>query len=309
MLATLTKPDALCASLPARAYALSALQHTLADPVRSLGIGVHAGTPARLELRPAPVGSGITFIRTDQPAGINRIPARWDQVTDTRLCTALTNAHGVGINTVEHLMAALAGCGVDNVDVLVDGPEVPIMDGSAAPFVELVATAGLEPQSAVRRIVRVLKPVRVEDGDKWAALDVADATTFAMTIDFPSPAIGRQTRMFALEPGRFSHDLARARTFGFLHEVEHLQKLGLAKGGSLDNAVVVDGARILNPEGLRYTDEFVRHKLLDSVGDLALAGAPVRGAYSALKGGHALNNRLLHALFADPANWDLVAAG
>lgn len=304
--ATLPQPNAPCVPFSsARLHPATRRQHTLGEPVRCRGIGVHAGTPAHLDLRPAPANSGLTFIRTDKPAAVNRIPARWDRVTDTRLCTALTNAHGVSVGTVEHLMAALAGCGVDNADILIDGPEVPIMDGSAAPFVDLIATAGCEAQSAPRRFVRVLKPVQVTDGDKWAALDVAEATTFTMTIDFQSPAIGRQTRTFALQPGGFRHDLARARTFGFLHEVEHLQKLGLAKGGSLENAVVVDGARILNPEGLRYTDEFVRHKLLDSVGDLALAGAPIRGSYHALKGGHALNNRLLQALFADPANWEL----
>ena len=291
-------------SAPASApHTLPVWQHTLARAVSCTGVGVHSGAPAHLTIAPAAADSGISFIRTDKPEGQNVIPARYDLVSDTRMCSALTNALGVGISTVEHLMAALAGCGIDNAVITIYGPEIPIMDGSSAPFVVLLEQAGVTEQAHKRRYIKVLRPVRVEDNGKWASYEPSGLPTFSMDIQFASQAIGQQVRDFTLVNGNFVHELGRARTFGFLQEVEQLRAMGLAKGGSLDNAIVIDGDRILNEDGLRYGDEFVRHKLLDSVGDLALAGAPIIGAFRSAKGGHALNNKLLRALFADDANW------
>lgn len=287
---------------PVRSAVAHALQHTLAHAASCTGVGVHSGAPAQLIILPAPTGNGITFVRTDL-SGDNRIPAKYDCVTDTRMCTVLTNSKGVSIATVEHVMAALAGCGVDNAEVHVDGPEVPIMDGSSAPFVEMIERAGLVPQDAARRSLKILKPVRLEENGKWAELLPADERSYEFEIEFASKAIGKQTRSFALKDGAFGTDLSAARTFGFLHEVEAMRKMGLGRGGSLDNAVVIDGDTIMNEDGLRHEDEFVRHKLLDSVGDLALAGAPIIAAFRSSKGGHALNNKLLRALFADDGNW------
>lgn len=285
------------------AQPLPVWQHTLARAVSCAGVGVHSGAPANLTIAPAAADGGITFIRTDLLEGNNIIPASYDRVTDTRLCSVLANEHGASVGTVEHLMAALAGCGVDNAIISIDGPEIPIMDGSSAPFVLLIQQAGITEQAARRRYIRVLRPVRVEDNGKWASYEPAAIPSFAMEIDFASQAIGKQVRDFTLVNGNFVHELGRARTFGFLQEVEQLRKMGLAKGGSLDNAIVIDGDVVMNEGGLRYGDEFVRHKLLDSVGDLALAGAPILGAFRSAKGGHALNNKLLRALFSDDANW------
>lgn len=278
------------------------LQHTLLRAVSCTGVGVHSGAPATLTLRPAAAHMGIRFIRSDL-AGNNIIPARYDLVTDTRMCTLVNNGEGASLSTVEHVMAALMGCGVDNVDVIVDGPEMPIMDGSSQAFVDLIESAGLAPQNAQRRFIRVLKTIEVTAGDKWARLTPADTASYEMEIAFSSAAIGQQKRSFSLKNGQFAEDLSDARTFGFLQEVEQLRAMGLGRGGSLDNAIVIDGDGILNEGGLRYEDEFVRHKLLDAVGDIAMAGAPLLGAYQAYKGGHALNNELLRALFADASAW------
>jgi UDP-3-O-[3-hydroxymyristoyl] N-acetylglucosamine deacetylase len=285
--------------------ALPVWQHTLARSVSCTGVGVHSGAPARLTLEPAPANTGIVFVRSDKPAGENEITARYDLVSDTRLCSNLTNAHGHSIGTVEHVMAALAGCGVDNARVLVDGPEIPIMDGSSAAFVLLIQQAGLKEQAHKRKYIKLLREVRVEDaGGKWATLSPAELPSYGMEIEFASKAIGKQVREFTLLNDSFVTELGRARTFGFLHEVEQMRAMGLAKGGSLENAVVINGDAIMNEGGLRYEDEFVRHKLLDSVGDLALAGAPLLACFRSAKGGHALNNKLLRALFADAANWE-----
>lgn len=278
-------------------------QHTLAQAVSCTGVGVHSGAPATLQILPGPIGSGLVFVRSDITDKENRIPVSPTVVVDTRMCTVIANDAGARISTVEHVMAALMGCGIDNAEILVDGPEVPIMDGSSAAFVDMIRSAGLATQDAPRRKIRILKTVRIEDGDKWASLSPADIPSFAMDIAFASTAIGEQSRAFTLFNGNFAHELADARTFGFMHEVEQLRALGLGKGGSLDNAIIIDGDKILNDSGLRYGDEFVRHKLLDAVGDIAMAGAPVLGAYKSYKGGHALNNKLLRALFADSANW------
>lgn len=219
------------------------------------------------------------------------------------MCTVIANDAGVSVGTIEHLMAALSGMGVDNAEIHLNGPEVAILDGSSAEFVAALADAGLQIQDGLRQVIRVLKPVEIRDGDKIARLDPAETASFSFDIDFASAAIGRQRCAVALTPDVFARDISKARTFGFLHEVEAMRRAGLARGGSLDNAVVVDGDSILNEGGLRFKDEFVRHKILDAVGDLFLAGCPIIGRYHGDKAGHALNNRLLHALFADRSAW------
>ena len=277
-------------------------QHTLAGPVRCSGVGLHTGRPIGIQIRPGPPDSGVSMRRTDLP-GAPAIPATWTHATETPLCTTLADGE-TRIATVEHLLAAMAGLGVDNAVVEVDGPEVPIMDGSAAPFVFLIECAGLVAQPAVRRAIRLTRTVEVSDGARSAALGPAPSgLTVDFEVAFDSPAIGRQARVAELDPTAFKRDLARARTFGFLAEVDQLRAAGLALGGSLDNAVVIDGDRVLNDGGLRYPDEFVRHKILDSVGDLFLAGAPIIGRFTGRRTGHALNSRLLAAVFADPDAW------
>ncbi len=284
-----------------------AKQHTLANSVRCSGVGLHCGDPIAVRMHPAPADTGVRLRRADVP-NAPPIQANWANVRETPLCTTL--ADGVTqIATVEHLLAALAAMGVDNADVEVHGPEVPIMDGSAAPFVFLIECAGRAPQQAARRAIRIEKPVTVHDTaqDRSAALAPgSNGLTLDVTIAFNSPAIGQQARTARLDAHTFKRDLARARTFGFLAEVDQLRAVGLALGGSLDNAVVIDDDRVLNTEGLRYPDEFVRHKMLDSVGDLFLAGAPIMGRYTGRRTGHALNRRLLAALFADPEAWSWI---
>lgn len=284
-------------------------QHTLKSPITCVGIGLHSGKRVNMALLPAPAGSGIVFRRTDLDAEIG---ATHDNVTRTTLCTQLGQADQpeARIGTVEHLMAAFAGAGVDNAIVTLDGPEVPVFDGSSAPFLFLIDCAGLVEQNAPRQIIEILQPVRVAaDGGAFAELRPGSAgLEMALSIDFPAACIGRQALSLTLSERGFRTELARARTFTMLNEIEAMQEAGLARGGSLANAVVVDGARVLNPEGLRSRDEFVRHKLLDAVGDLALAGGPIQGRFIAHKTGHALNNRLLRAVFADAANWRLVQA-
>lgn len=285
-------------------------QRTLAATARLSGVGLHSGAKIGMELRPAATDAGIRFIRADRPAAEAVIEAAWDRVVDTRMCTVIANDAGVSVGTIEHLMAALSGMGVDNAEIHLDGPEVAIMDGSSAAFVAALTDAGLCAQDGLRQVIRVLKPVEVRDGDKSARLEPAAAAAFSFDIDFASAAIGRQRRAATLTPDVFARDISAARTFGFLHEVEAMRRMGLARGGSLDNAVVVDGDRVVNDGGLRFKDEFVRHKILDAVGDLFLAGCPIIGRYHGDKSGHALNNRLLHALFADRSAWryDLLTA-
>lgn len=278
-------------------------QQTVKAPISCVGVGLHSGRRISLTFRPAPVGHGIVFRRTD--LGLD-IPARFDCVGDTRLATVL-ESNGTRIGTVEHVMAALAGCNIDNVIVEVDGPEAPILDGSAAEFVFLLECAGIASQDAPRTTIEILRPVRVSDGESFAELSPARpgvaGLDMAVSIDFAATAIGRQALSLRLTPQAFRHELARARTFTQASEVEQLRAAGLARGGSLDNAIVVDQAKILNLGGLRMPDEFVRHKLMDAVGDLALAGAPLRGRFVAHRTGHTLNNRLLRALFADQQAW------
>jgi UDP-3-O-[3-hydroxymyristoyl] N-acetylglucosamine deacetylase len=285
----------------------AARQHTLKSEISCVGVGLHSGARVRLSLRPAAADTGIIFRRTD--LGID-IAARHDTVIDSRLCTQIAHkAHAqASVRTVEHVMAALAGTGIDNAVVALDGPEVPVLDGSSGPFVFLIDCAGRVQQTAPRQAIEILRPVRVEQGEAFAELRPGGATLdLALSIDFPAAAIGRQALSLSLTEQGFRRVLAEARTFTMLSEIEAMQQAGLALGGSLQNAVVVDGDRVLNPEGLRAPDEFVRHKMLDAVGDLALAGAPIHGRFLAHRTGHALNNRLLRALFADTAAWRMVS--
>lgn len=279
------------------------MQHTIKSEIALTGIGLHSGSEVMMVLRPAPVDAGIKFVRADVLDKDNRIPAKYNNVVDTRLCTVIGNKDGVSIGTIEHLMAALRGCGVDNLIVELDGPEVPVMDGSSAPFVELIDEAGLIVQNKPRRAIKVLKEVVVEDEGKFAALTPSKDSVFSGEINFDHPSIGTQTYQTKLLNGNFRHDIARARTFGFLKDVEAMRRNGLALGGSLENAIVLDDKGIMNDKGLRYQDEFIRHKLLDAIGDLYLAGGPIIGTYSADKPGHAINNALLHKLFSSAQNF------
>ena len=274
------------------------------------GNGVHSNSPVTLTLHPAEPDSGIVFLRTNLPDGATRrIEAKWSRVSATDLCTVLGDASVGSVSTVEHLMAALTALGVDNVLAELDGPEVPIMDGSAAAFVAAIDRVGLKSFSAPRRFLKVLKPVRVAQGRSFSELRPAQAGfSLDVEIDYPVRAIGRQRKALNLTPASFRRDLARARTFGLLRDVERLWKLGFALGSSLDNSVAVDGDRVLNPEGLRSADEFVSHKLLDAVGDLSLAGAPIVGQYRAFCPGHKMNVAVLQALFADRSAYSFVEA-
>lgn len=304
--------EAHAADLPAgRVVAFK--QKTLKSAIGCSGVGLHSGKKISMTLKPAPIGTGIVFNRTDAGEKDGRIAARYDMVVDTRLCTCVGNAAGFTVGTIEHLMSALAGMGIDNLVIDIDGPEVPVMDGSAAPFVFLIECAGVAEQDAPRRAIKVLKPISVADGGILARLDPADeGFTLDFEIDFANPLIGRQTfeMTFPLTEapaeGGYRAEVSSARTFGFLEDVERLNKMGLALGGSLDNAVVISGNKVLNEEGLRFDDECVRHKALDALGDLYLAGAPLVGRFSGLKSGHAHSNLLLRALFADADAWTFV---
>jgi UDP-3-O-[3-hydroxymyristoyl] N-acetylglucosamine deacetylase len=278
-------------------------QRTLKNPIHCRGIGLHSGVKASMILHPAAPGTGIVFRRTDAGGAGAEIAAHWRNVVESTLCTTLSNGEGITVGTIEHLMAALAGAEIDNVLVELDGPEVPIMDGSAAPFVFLIECAGVVEQDAPRRAIRILKPVTIEDGEKSASLMPDDGFSMSFEIDFASRAISRQDLSIVFDSDSFKSEISRARTFGLLHEVDRLRAAGLARGGSLDNSVVVSGDKILNEGGLRYADEFVRHKLLDAVGDLYLAGAPLIGHFHGQRSGHLLNRKLLEALFATPGAW------
>jgi UDP-3-O-[3-hydroxymyristoyl] N-acetylglucosamine deacetylase len=285
---------------------LGKAQRTLAGPATCTGVGVHSGIKVTLRLLPAPTDTGIIFIRTDLKNGARTIPALWDRVVETKLCTVIGNEHGGKVATIEHLMAALRAAEIDNVLIEIDGPEVPVMDGSSDPFVFLLEMAGIADQDAPRREIVVLRPVEVTADGKLARLLPAAAPRYSFDIAFDKAPIQRQAYDFSLSPAGFKNEISRARTFGFFEEVDQLRKLGFARGGSLQNAIVIKDSQILNEDGLRYDNEFVRHKLLDAIGDLALAGAPIRGHFVGHCSGHALNNQLLHALFADQANWRLV---
>lgn len=281
------------------------VQQTIAKTVMCAGIGVHSGEKARLVLKPAAANSGIVFHRTDITGQDPFIRATAEAVNDTRLATRLTNDAGTTVSVVEHLMAAFAGVGVDNVLVEIDGPEVPIMDGSSMVFCELLLEAGLKSQNAPRRRIRILETVEVVDGPKRASLSPTDDNILTMRarIEYEDNVIGVQQMAMRMAPGMFARNLAFARTYGFARDVDMLRNMGLARGGSLENAIVLDGDDILNPEGLRSEDEFVRHKMLDAVGDLALAGGPIAGHYDAVQPGHGLNNMLVRKLLATPSAW------
>ncbi|WP_116133936.1 UDP-3-O-acyl-N-acetylglucosamine deacetylase [Tropicimonas sp. IMCC34043] len=276
------------------------MQTTLKSPARLLGAGLHSGRPARIVILPAPADTGIRFRRSDVTDRDAWVDARWDMTKHVPLCTRLVNADGVSVSTVEHVMAALAGLGVHNAVVEVSGPEVPILDGSAAPFVRAILKAGLRPLDAPVRALRILKAVEVSDGPARARLSPSDGLQIDFEIDFDVAAIGRQVRGLDMANGAFVRELCDSRTFCRLSDVEYMQANGLALGGSAENAVVFDGDQVVTPGGLRHGDEPVRHKMLDALGDLALAGAPILGRYTGVRAGHTLTNRLLRKLFATP---------
>ncbi len=278
-------------------------QKTTVAPAIIAGVGVHTGDRVRLAVRPAPVGTGIVFVRTDITDRDNRIPVSGEAVVDARLNTMIENAAGVRLSTIEHLMAAFSALGVSNAVIEVDGPELPILDGSALQFVQLLDRAGFRQQEAPVRYIEILKPIRVSEGDKSAVLLPCDRYEMRFEIDFPTPVIGNQVVDFVVDEETFRSEIMAARTFGFAHEVEALRKVGLARGGSLENAVVIDGDQILNPGGLRMEREFVRHKALDAIGDLYVLGAPLLGRYEGVKAGHAINNLLVRQLLANPHAW------
>jgi UDP-3-O-[3-hydroxymyristoyl] N-acetylglucosamine deacetylase len=281
----------------------SAFQHTLQGPAIFAGVGVHTGAYTRVSVRPAPADSGIVFVRTDVTDRDNRVPVSAQAVCKTQLGTVITNAAGVTVATIEHLMAALVMSNIDNVVVELDGPEMPIMDGSSLPFIQILDHAGRRPQDVARRYIEILDVIKVVDGDKRATLSPADRFEVAFEIAFASAAIGRQRIDLVMDERAFRAELADCRTFGFLHEVEALRAMGLARGGSMENAVVIEGDRILNPEGLRRPDEFVRHKALDAIGDLYVLGAPILGRFEGVLAGHGINNAVVRALAAAPHAW------
>ncbi len=281
-------------------------QRTLKAVVTATGVGLHSGVKVTLSLRPAAVDTGVVFRRVDLDPPVD-LPASPYSVVDTRLCSGLQNGEAK-IGTVEHLMSALAGLGVDNAYVDVDGPEIPILDGSSAPFVFLIQSVGIEAQNAPKRFLRVKKTVEFHEGDKWVKLEPHDGFKLAFSIHFNHPAIDRTGTEVSIDFAEqsYAREVARARPVGIMHEVEYMRDNGLARGGSLDNAIVMDEYRVLNADGLRYADEFVKHKVLDAIGDLYLAGHPLLAAYSAHKSGHALNNQILRVLLEDKTAWEIV---
>lgn len=282
-------------------------QRTLKTVVKATGVGLHGGRKVHMVLRPAAPDTGIVFHRVDVDPPVS-LPADPYAVCDTRMCSGLQGAGGIKVGTVEHLMSALAGLGIDNVHVDVDAPEIPILDGSSGPFVFLLRSAGLEEQKAPKRFLRVLKPVVFSEDDKWVRLEPYDGFKLTFSIVFNHPAIDSTSTRVTVDfaDQSYEKDVSRARTFGFMQDVEFMQANGLALGGSLGNAIVMDEYRVLNAEGLRYADEFVKHKVLDAIGDLYLCGRPLLAAYSAHKAGHAMNNQVLRALLEDQSAWELV---
>lgn len=281
-------------------------QHTVAAEVSCVGVSLHSGDMVNMVIRPSQPGSGITFVRKDIDSPHNSVQARYDAVAETTLGTTITNKHGITVSTIEHLMAALWGAGIDNARIELDGPEVPIMDGSSEPFVFLLDCAGRVQQRATRRIIEVLKEVTVREGGSTATLSPHEGFVLEVEIAFNHALIGSQKARYDFTETSFNQALARARTFGFARDVEKMRSMGLALGGSLHNAIVVGEEEIVNEGGLRYADEFVRHKALDCVGDYFLAGADIRGAVSTMRPGHGINNKLIRALFADASNYRII---
>jgi len=282
-------------------------QRTIKQSVQETGIGLHKGEKVTMTLRPAPANTGIVFRRVDLDPHVD-IPSRANAVGDTMLCTCLSNEDGVSIHTVEHLASALAGLGIDNIIVEVDSHELPIMDGSASPFIFLLQSAGIEELNAPKRFIRVQRAIRVEDGDKWAELQPFNGFKVDFKIDFDHPVISqtRQHMVMDFDSSSYVNEVSRARTFGFMRDLEYMNAHNLALGGSMENAVALDEFRVLNPEGLRYDDEFLKHKILDAVGDLYLCGHSIIGELKAFKTGHGLNNKLLNAMLADQECWEFV---
>jgi len=276
-------------------------QRTLNHSIRCSGIGLHSGKKIQLVLHPANEDSGITFSRSDLDI---TIPAKAENVTDTRLCTTIGQGEA-NISTVEHLLSALAGLGIDNAHIEVSGPEVPVMDGSSAPFVFLIQCAGIQEQKKAKKVMRVLKKVEVKEGDKRCSLHPSTGFKISYLLDYDHPLLRQRKVSIDFSRQAYTREVSRARTFGFLHEIESLQKAGLALGGSLENAIVLDQYRVMNETGLRYDDECVRHKILDTLGDLSLAGLPIVGAFEGERTGHEMNHKLVTALLADPSAWKI----
>lgn len=282
------------------------MQTTLATAFTLVGTGLHSGRLARLRVSPAPVDFGIEFRRIDITNVNNRIPARFDFVNDTQLCTRLCNGSGVEIATVEHLMAALSGCGIQNAIIEIDGPEVPIMDGSSERFVKEILQAGVSTLDKPTKILRILRAISVSDGDAYAELSPSQDFEIEFEISFTDSAIGAQQYFLNMKNGSFVRELSNCRTFCMFSDVEYMKSIGLARGGSLANAVVIDDGTVLNPEGFRRTDECVRHKMLDAMGDLALAGMPLIGRYHGIRAGHRMTNQLLLAVFDTSDSFEIV---
>lgn len=287
---------------------IGARQTTLAREVHLTGTGVHSGAPVSLTLHPAECDTGLRFLVTKRGRVIAEIPAEAANVKNLTLCTVIGDDAGVTVSTVEHLLAALRGLSIDNLYIEIDSKEVPIMDGSSAAFVEAIDRVGIRELSDPRKFIKVLKSVRAEENGCWGELHPHTSFSLDVEIDFPTPVIGRQRLAVEMSPGVFRNEISRARTFGFMSDVEKLWKAGLALGADLTNTIALGDGKIMNREGLRYPHEFVRHKMLDAIGDLALAGAPLLGAYRSYKGGHKLNAMVLQALFADASNWAFVTA-
>jgi len=281
-------------------------QQTIAKPVSIKGIGLHSGVAVSMNLYPAEADYGIKFIRKDITTNNNTIEALWSNVTDTKLSTTISNQNGLSVSTIEHLMSALSGLHIDNIKIDIDGPEVPIMDGSSIKFVDLINKASIKSLDKKRKILKVKKNIKVEKNDTSVELKPNHQFSIDFEIDFPSKLVSQQSCQLQLVNGNYKTDIASARTFGFEKDVDMLRSNGLALGGSLDNAVVVGKSKILNSEGLRFKDEFVRHKILDSIGDLYLAGSPIQGYFLGNKSGHHLNNLLLRSLFADKNNYEYI---
>lgn len=282
------------------------VQNTLKSAAVFTGLGLHSGEAVRMVVHPAPVDTGVWFRRADLSGSDALIPARWDAVVQSKLCTLVANAAGASVSTIEHIMAALAGCAIHNALIEIDGPEVPILDGSAEPFVTKFLEIGLERQEAAVRAIRVLKPVEVRDGEAVARLEPSDNLEIDFRIDFAEAGIGRQEKHLSMANGAFVRELCDSRTFCLQSDVDRMRANGLALGGTLENAVVFEDGEVLSPGGLRHNDEPVRHKMLDALGDLSLAGGPILGRYTGIRAGHAMTNRLLRALFADPTAYRFV---
>ena len=281
-------------------------QRTLKHPVSFTGMGLHSGKKSRIILKPCKQSTGIFFRRTDVPYHQSLIPARWNYVTDTTLSTVISNHYGHSVSTVEHLMAALQLCHIDNLEIEINGSELPIMDGSAKPFVDTLLNIGNRSINTSKKVICIHKKIEVRDGNRFAVLLPDTQPKVSVSIDFKEKAIGTQSLSVNTNDNSLKQSIAPARTFGFLEQIRNLQRKGLALGGSLNNAILVDNERIINHEGLRFKDEFVRHKVLDAIGDLALAGVPIMGHYHAFKGGHLLNTLLMNKLFSDKSAWSYI---